>query len=363
MVSLGKGAITRPEGTSMVDRGDREVERGRPVAVAPPTRRRAAQALIAGGLFTPAAARAQTPPAGPPPPGSQPAGSAAPGASPASEPQSETLKTRPDVSQRMTAVVHINGQGPFRFLVDTGANQSGIATEVAAQLKLPPGQPVLVHGIAVAYLCQTVDIGELRIGATQTSLKNVPMFSREDLGADGLIGLDVLHDRTVRFDFLRQEIELTRRRMTGFSAFGVNSGSVTIPARQRFGQLTIIDSEAGRAKMTCFIDTGADQSVGNTALRLAVQARMRPEDVVNYDVIIRSVTGQYVRGVVALVPSMHIGGVSFTRFGLAFADLHTFDVWGLTHTPSLLVGMDLLRLFSEVSIDFSQREVTFEMRN
>jgi hypothetical protein len=67
--------------------------------------------------------------------------------------------------------------------------------------------------------------------------------------------------------------------------------------------------------------------------------------------------------VVAVVPNMRIGGISFTRFGLAFADLHTFDVWGLSDKPALLVGMDLLRLFSQVSIDFSLREVTFQTRS
>lgn len=350
----------------MADAGSPEVEDGKPAAVATPTRRWAASGLIASAALAPTAGLAQALPAPPPPSGPPPAGAAPPSgaAPPPSGPASEQLKTRPDLSDRMTAVVHINGQGPFRFLVDTGANQSGISAEVAALLKLPLGQPVLVHGIAVAYLCQTVDIEELRVGSMHMPLKNAPMFSLADLGADGLIGLDVLHDRVVRFDFLRQEIEVSRRNygMSGFSVFGMNSGAVLVPAKQRFGQLTIIDSEAGRAKMTCFIDTGADQSVGNTALRLAVQARMRPADVVNYDVIIKSVTGQYVRGVVAVVPNMRIGGISFTRFGLAFADLHTFDIWGLTDKPALLVGMDLLRLFEEVTIDFGQHEVMFQTR-
>jgi predicted aspartyl protease len=318
--------------------------------------------LLAGAVLAPAAARAQNPAPASTPPASTPPSSTPP--SSASEPKDDRLKSRPDVTERrMTAVVHVNGQGPFRFLVDTGANQSGISTELAAALKLPPGDPVLVHGIALAYLCQTVNVADLNVGSIRMPLRNAPMFTRADLGADGLIGLDVLHDRVVSFDFIREEIDVSRRRFAGFSVFGPTSGEVTVPAQQRFGQLTIIDSDAGRAKMTCFIDTGADQSVGNTALRLAVQARQRPADIVNYDVIVRSVTGQYVRGVVAVVPNMRIGGISFTRFGLAFADLHTFDVWGLSDKPALLVGMDLLRLFSQVSIDFSLREVTFQTRS
>ena len=47
----------------------------------------------------------------------------------------------------MSAPVMVNGQGPFDFVVDTGANRSIIATELAEQLGLPAGNPTRVHGI------------------------------------------------------------------------------------------------------------------------------------------------------------------------------------------------------------------------
>ncbi|MGH1557988.1 aspartyl protease family protein [Caulobacter segnis] len=39
-----------------------------------------------------------------------------------------------DDAKRLTVKALINGQGPFAFLVDTGANSSVIASELAAQL-------------------------------------------------------------------------------------------------------------------------------------------------------------------------------------------------------------------------------------
>jgi predicted aspartyl protease len=327
-------------------------------AATPPTRRRAAISLLAGAYLLPGLARART--LLPPPAQALPR----PDVPPPEGAASETLKTGQDLSERMTTQVYINGQGPYNFMVDTGANSSGISTELAAALKLEAGQPTRVHGIAAAVMVDTVQIKELRLGAVRLSVKNAPVFKREDLGVDGLIGLDLLHDRVVTLNFLKNQIEITRRNYLPGSWMTVTGpafiGSV-VPARQRFGQLTIVDAEAGdHVRMTCFLDTGAEQSVGNDALRLAVQARQPPDQIVNADVLIHSVTGQSLPGKVALVPHMRIGGVEFSSFGLAFADLHTFDIWQLQNQPALLVGMDLLRLFDAVIIDFAERQVTFQ---
>lgn len=273
----------------------------------------------------------------------------------------EALATRNDTAARLTTAVKINGVGPFQFLVDTGANRSGISLELATALKLPPGRPVRVHGIAAAYMADTVDVADFRVGSLRTRMHDAPVFARADLGADGLIGIDVLKDHELVLDFEHQRIEISRNTETRmrFEVAGPAASGTLVEARQKFGQLTIVDAEAGRARMTCFLDTGASQSVGNNALRAAVQARQRPEEVVNYDVVIHGATGQTMPAKVALVPRMRIGGLGFTQFGLAFADLHTFDLWGLADRPALLIGVDLLHLFDLVSIDFSASQVLF----
>jgi hypothetical protein len=46
---------------------------------------------------------------------------------------------------------------------------------------------------------------------------------------------------------------------------------------------------------------------------------------------------------------------------LAIADLQIFELWGLTKTPALLIGMNYLRSFSRVSIDYGREEFRFEM--
>ena len=44
-----------------------------------------------------------------------------------------------------------------------------------------------------------------------------------------------------------------------------------------------------------------------------------------------------------------------------FAQLHTFDRFGLTHQPALLLGMDVLSLCQKVTVDLRRREATFTL--
>src|SRR5258708_686710 len=53
-------------------------------------------------------------------------------ASVASSPNTnQTIETSNDPYRRMTAPISLNGQGPYFFVVDTGANQSVISRELA----------------------------------------------------------------------------------------------------------------------------------------------------------------------------------------------------------------------------------------
>jgi hypothetical protein len=46
---------------------------------------------------------------------------------------------------------------------------------------------------------------------------------------------------------------------------------------------------------------------------------------------------------------------------IVIADLQIFRLWGLSDTPALLIGMNFLRQFSQVSIDYGRKELRFEM--
>src|SRR4051812_15405230 len=74
--------------------------------------------------------------------------------------------TRPDRIGRILAPVMINGQGPFRLTVDTGANQSVITQRLAETLGLAAsGRSIRLNGVTGAIDLPTVVVDRLETGA------------------------------------------------------------------------------------------------------------------------------------------------------------------------------------------------------
>jgi hypothetical protein len=135
---------------------------------------------------------------------------------------------------------------------------------------------------------------------------------------------------------------------------------VTVPARYRFGQLVIVGAEVSQIPVSAFLDSGAQISVGNLALRDAVLKR-RPELAEKFvETPLVSATGQVARGELALLPSLRLGALSLQRMIAVFADLHIFRLWELQDRPAILIGIDVLRQFENVVLDFGLREVVFQ---
>ena len=276
----------------------------------------------------------------------------------------DVLAGRKDRTSRLTTPVFINGSGPYPFVIDTGANRSVISTELAQLLQLPAGPPARIHGIVSAQETPTVNARSFVAGTVQLPLTGVPTLAQADLGCDGFLGIDAFHDKRVSFDFRRGEVSILRGGQSeiGDSPHGVTlTSDVDVRARRRLGQLMIVDADAVGGRLRCFVDSGAERSVGNMAMRRALQARTHDSDFVPISVILYGATGQQVTGVVAEVPRLRIGMINFTDFPLAFADLHTFALWDMQDRPALMMGMDLLSLFGLVIVDFRQNFVRFRM--
>jgi len=73
------------------------------------------------------------------------------------------------------APVKINGQGPYRFLVDTGATRSAIAQRLVQLLQLPAGAPasLTLNGVTGTAAVPAVHVDSLEAG--DLVLHNVQM--------------------------------------------------------------------------------------------------------------------------------------------------------------------------------------------
>jgi hypothetical protein len=102
------------------------------------------------------------------------------------------------------------------------------------------------------------------------------------------------------------------------------------------------------------VDTGSQVSIGNQALR----KKLLDRDLVNVaqKVEIESVTGEKIMGDYMFVRELDIGGMTLKNLAIVFADAHTFKQLGLDRKPALLLGMNAIRAFKKVSIDFANRK-------
>ncbi|MEJ7777211.1 MAG: hypothetical protein WKF52_07510 [Sphingomicrobium sp.] len=74
-------------------------------------------------------------------------------------------------------------------------------------------------------------------------------------------------------------------------------------------------------------------------------------------------TGEVIWADYAAVSHLSIGGIEIRNMPIAFARFAPFTQLGFTDEPALLLGMNALRKFDQVSIDFDRQQVRFTNRS
>lgn len=265
-----------------------------------------------------------------------------------------------DGDSHMTIDVAINGRGPFQFVVDTGADRSVLADTTVAALNLPAGAPVMVEGVVRTVAAPTAEVGAITFGYKEVENLHLPVLPRAWLRADGFIGLDMLNNALVTFDF-RNERLLVERSRGGWLLGTMSPFEDAIAAGGSGGHLRVLNCRVDGIFTAVFIDTGAEVSVGNEALFVALKSQNSDYRQAVEGVRLAGVTGGELIGQVADFHKIKIRDVTFTNGTIAFVDLQIFTLWDLADRPALLVGMNFLRQFSRVSIDFGRKAFLFQV--
>ena len=261
-----------------------------------------------------------------------------------------------DRSLRMTVPVSIDGQGPFNFVVDTGAERTVLSEELATTLGLGRTGSAEVHSISGAQRFETVTVPSLSVTSTPVRNVQAPLLKRGNLGAEGLLGIDSLQSKAILIDFAQQKIMVTPASKAP-ELKADDDDTIVIRARSRLGRLILADAAVGQRKIAVVIDTGAEHSVGNLAMRKAAVKRGKATLLI--PTTLQDVAGGSVAAEIAIVDDMRLGSVTLTGMPIAFADLPVFRQLGLDKRPAMLLGMNTLRAFNQVAVDFSTKKVRF----
>lgn len=256
---------------------------------------------------------------------------------------------------RMTVEVHVNGRGPYRFLVDSGADTSVVGLNIARDLQLPVGTPANLHGMTGSSLVDRVLVNQLTLGQSTISNLQLPALLERDLGGQGMIGIDALVQQRLMMDFEKRVIKVEDASTPAQWL----DGEIVVTARRRRGQLILTQVRAAHLPVEAVVDTGSEITIGNLALRDRLIRGNKDKFVT---IPVTGVTGVTVNLQLARVGELRLGSVTLRDVPMAFADVPPFAVFGLTKEPALLLGTDLLATFRRVSLDFRARKVRFQLR-
>jgi len=268
-------------------------------------------------------------------------------------PEGEIVDIDQDRAKRMTVPVSIEGKGPFSFVIDTGAERSVISRKIADSLALEGEKPAELMSIAGTTMVDMVYVPRLTMGRKNYDGLISPVLAAHHIGADGILGLDGLQDQRILFDFLNNQIviedtEQGRKRP--------KSREIIVTAKRRSGQLIFTDARISGIKVNVIIDTGAQISIANMALRNRLLRRAKQ---LGDDNLLTAVTGETLGVQIGRLREFRIGRARFASLLVAFADAPPFERFDLGDKPALLMGMDVLRKFDQVAIDFPQRKIHF----
>jgi predicted aspartyl protease len=251
--------------------------------------------------------------------------------------------------------VLVNGNGPYNFIVDSGADTSVVGLRIARSLQLPLGTPAILNSMTARNIVDRVKVDQLTLGPTTVRDLQLPALRESDVGGDGMIGIDALVEQRLMMDFENRLIKVEDARIPWKRI----PGEIVVVARRYRGQLILTEVQAAGLTLDAVIDTGTQITIGNLALRDKLIRRNREKFVT---IPVTGVTGATMELQLAKIAELRLGPVTLNDVPMAFADLPPFKMFGLSDQPALLLGTDLLESFRKISLDFRARKVRFQLR-
>jgi predicted aspartyl protease len=289
---------------------------------------------------------------------------AAPGPPVSQQPSSPTLSreqasllalpTTRDHIGRVVVQATVNGRGPFRFIVDTGATHSTITPDLVRALGLRPveASTVVLNGITgtaqvSAVMLDTLQAGDLTIDGLLVPVVWAPIMA----GADGIFGAAGLTEKSLSVDFQRNRVEIS-----GGVQAAVRAEALRIHATRVTHGLMVLAVQVGSVHAAAVIDTGSERTLGNLALRDALNARRRPGTVAEVTSVYGA-TAQVEPGEIQRAPTILIDTLRINDVQVVYGDFHIFKVWEMQDKPAMIIGMDVLGTVGSLGIDFKNQYV------
>lgn len=260
----------------------------------------------------------------------------------------EALAVAPYYTENSNHIVidaHINGQGPYQFLLDTGASISSTFDHVRDKLKLPTKgqQSVVVHGLVASGSFPLIEVSSIRVGNQNWAyprIVSLPGKTASSSTIDGILGLDFLQRYAVGFAAGEQVIRFYDPATVQDKNY---KGWVTVPLQNvsvdtGLAALYFLDVQIGGRKINALFDLGANQNMINWpgANTLSLKHKNRLTRNVMSGALDRSSSMARFEAT-----EVNTSGIRWRNEEFLVADLEIFETLNRENTPLVILGSGL----------------------
>jgi predicted aspartyl protease len=264
------------------------------------------------------------------------------------------VATRQDPFGRILVPVRINNKGPFYFVVNSGASTIAISDQAVRRLKVPLNKErqIVVHGVRGTSTVPALRNLSITLGGLPIPAAAVPVLTHGLEGADGMLGLTATGRSHIQLDVCQHHMVVS----TGGLPTPPAPGSTSLPLDTAHAKLLVIDTHVQGMIVKTIIDTGAQSTIGNVALQLALGGS---GDAFGVAGPIIGLAAQDPAEVFHPLHPVGIGDLRIIGARICYSQAPLFEKVGLGNTPAMLLGMNVLSKLGHLSFDFTTRTVLF----
>jgi len=248
-----------------------------------------------------------------------------------------------------TTSVWVNGEGPFSFIIDTGAQRSVLSRDLADRLGLS-----MLTGANVK-----ATSGSGTGGISFLKSYSSPLFRRMGemmvilppggIVKDGVMGMELFTSRRLELNFADASVR------TGESG-PTPTGFVGLPASIVQNTFVVVDAVINGIHAKSMIDTGARRTIANASLRKALgfadgDPRLTAAEPVG------GATSDKTKALKAKLSSLVLGSYRFEHPTITFAEIPVLQSLDLDDQPAIVVGVDVLKTLKAMAIDYPRAEL------
>ena len=250
---------------------------------------------------------------------------------------------------RYTAQVMVNGQGPFDFIVDTGAQGLAVSKKLNDKLRLWGIPGVEIKGASGS---QSTTMSVLRTYSSGVFSRSLVMglaLPNTAIEQDGIVGMDAFLQKRLAFEF-------ERNLLTSSPSGPKPEGFIATPIEVRQNSFIIARVTLDGVSARAMLDTGARRTTGNLPLMKALG--LAPGDPrLHKAEAVQGATPERIAASAARMHLLQLGPETFRDPEITFADLPVFTTLELDDEPAMIIGVDILHTVRVLAIDYPRSEL------